>query len=53
MAKRVTLALDVAPPREEWCNRCATASLVVVDILRMTDQGVSLVSSVRKCWRCD
>lgn len=53
MARIVKVCLDVMPPREEWCDRCLTTSLVVVDIMRLRDTGVELVESVRKCWRCD
>lgn len=47
------LPIDVGSPRQEWCDDCFTPAVVVCDLIRLTQGGVSVLGSFRACWRCN
>lgn len=39
-------------PRLAWCPSCNLSTLIEVDVLSLTEHGVSVMGTARQCERC-
>lgn len=49
----IVVRLTPGEPRPAWCDRCLTGAATEVDLLSITEHGVSVIATVRVCARCD
>jgi len=55
MARReLVIHLAHGEPRLHlWCDRCLTSARYEMDLLRLGDDGVSVMGTFTRCHRCD